>query len=159
MQFEIKGLTRVKGIISRLKRRFVSFNPVWDDIRDVFFEIEERRFATKNKGRWRPLNPNYAAWKNAHFPGRPLMVLTGDLKKSLTSMSKDTVYKPGRRHMEIGTKTKYALAQHFGTRERGGGRGQSRLPPRPLISITKPDIKKFQKVMDRYLDKIVKRAK
>lgn len=34
--------------------------------------------------RWEPLSPAYAAWKAKHFPGQPILVRTGVLKKSMT---------------------------------------------------------------------------
>lgn len=35
-------------------------------------------------GSWAPLSVSYAKWKQAHFPGRPILVRTGALKDALT---------------------------------------------------------------------------
>lgn len=37
--------------------------------------------------RWADLTPAYAAWKQEHYPGRPIGVLTGALRSSLTGGS------------------------------------------------------------------------
>ena len=155
IKYKLVGMARVKNALKKIQRRTSDLRPVWAAIRDEFFKIEDKRFESSNKGRWRPLSPNYAKWKQANYPGKPIMVLTGDLKASLTSMSKGTIYKPTRRSVSLGTSIKYALAQHFGTKERGGGRGQSRLPPRPLIGILKSDANRMKTIIKRYLDTMI----
>lgn len=48
---------------------------------EMIFDHQQPR----GKGdRWRPLSAGYAAWKQKHFPGRPILVRTGDLKASMT---------------------------------------------------------------------------
>lgn len=39
----------------------------------------------RNEGdRWPQLSPRYAAWKAIHFPGKPILVRTGNLRRSMT---------------------------------------------------------------------------
>jgi len=38
-------------------------------------------------GKWADLTPAYAAWKQEHYPGRPIGVLTGALRASMTGGS------------------------------------------------------------------------
>lgn len=38
-------------------------------------------------GSWAPLSVEYAKWKEAHYPGRPILVLTGKLRDALTNSS------------------------------------------------------------------------
>lgn len=159
IKYKLTGMDKVRNALKEIRRKTENLMPVWPAIRDEFYNIEKERFESQNKGRWRPLSPNYAKWKNANYPGKPIMVLTGDLKKSLTSLSAGSIYRPDKRSVELGTDILYARAQHFGTRERGGGRGQSRLPPRPLISIIKSNVNKMRKIMDRYLDTMIGKIK
>jgi hypothetical protein len=56
------------------------------DIIDVFdrsaANIEQRQFSTLGAfggNLWEPLSPDYAAWKAAHYPGRPILRREGDL--------------------------------------------------------------------------------
>ncbi len=39
-----------------------------------------RNFDAEGRPSWPRLSPRYAAWKEAHYPGRPILVLTGDMK-------------------------------------------------------------------------------
>lgn len=36
-------------------------------------------------GPWAPLTEKYRAWKERHYPGRPILVRTGDMREALTS--------------------------------------------------------------------------
>ena len=42
-------------------------------------------------GAWKPLSRSYAAWKAKHFPGKPLLVRTGRLLRSLANKTSDTI--------------------------------------------------------------------
>lgn len=58
------------------------------------FEAEvARQFAAEgqgpNRGSWAELSPAYGEWKEAHYPGKPILELTGKLREALTSSSAD----------------------------------------------------------------------
>lgn len=48
-------------------------------VKAVFERIEPRDASLK----WKALSPKYAIWKNRHYPGQPILVLTGTLKASM----------------------------------------------------------------------------
>ena len=77
------------------------------------FESKGQSIGTK----WKPLKPAYAAWKGRHFPGRPLLVLRGPMKKSLTDeSSRNAIYnRKGGRQLILGTRIKYAKFHQYGT--------------------------------------------
>ena len=60
LKVEVKGMDRLRKILNKLKAKVIDLSPVWPAIRDDFYKIEKKRFESSNKGRWRPLNPNYA---------------------------------------------------------------------------------------------------
>lgn len=63
---------------------------------------------------WSPLDPGYARWKSANFPGRPTLVRTGNLFRSLTNM-KGTPSYVARTTAEFGTSVEYAKFHQYGT--------------------------------------------
>lgn len=159
MAFSVKLLNSKKAskAFQLMARKFGDLRPAWQDVRDKFFDIETKRFASQGGGgKWRPLNPKYAAWKQKHFPGTTIMIRTGDLAASLTSMTKDTIYIPGRRSVTLGTKLFYAMIHQVGAKLRGAG--QSRLPKRKLIRITKANEKTFALSMTKYIKTVAKKA-
>jgi phage gpG-like protein len=67
-------------------RKVSDFEPLWRQLIDDFARAEAAWFSSRGEGKWPPLSPGYARWKEVAFPGRPLMVRTGRLKESLTSV-------------------------------------------------------------------------
>lgn len=58
-------------------------------------------------GRWQPLSPEYERWKEENFPGRPLLVRTGAMRRtvldpgSLTVTARRLVYEPRGEHDDL----------------------------------------------------------
>tara|TARA_R110002096_G_scaffold132297_1_gene282554 strand:+ start:346 stop:858 length:513 start_codon:yes stop_codon:yes gene_type:complete len=95
------------------------------------FETKGQSIGTK----WKPLSPSYAAWKGRHFPGRPLLVLRGTMKQSLTSggksgssqSSRNAIFnRKGGRQLILGTRIKYAKFHQYGT---------NKTPARPFFKV------------------------
>jgi len=104
--------------------------PAWKDVHDIFLEFERKVFETEGgyaSADWEPLNPAYAAYKTRIYGAKTIMRRDDRLYKSLTSRtSQEHVYNTGPSFIEMGTRTLYARAQHFGYEKTG-------LPARPLI--------------------------
>ena len=90
------------------------------------FETKGQSIGTK----WKPLSPSYAAWKGRHFPGRPLLVLRGPMKQSLTEeSSRNAIFnRKGGRQLILGTRIKYAKFHQYGVKK-------NNLPARPFFKV------------------------
>lgn len=58
-------------------------DPLSDIADDLIKQIGQQFLSEGAYGlgeRWHPLSPAYAAWKEQHFPGRPLLVRTGAMR-------------------------------------------------------------------------------
>lgn len=73
---------RVRGIAAQID----DFTPLLHGLGDLFKAAEQKQFATEggSSGGWAPLTAAYAAWKEQHFPGRPIGVLRGHLRSAMT---------------------------------------------------------------------------
>ena len=92
--------------------------------------------------RWAPLSPRYAAWKMAHFPGKPILQLTGRLHESLTHRPFGVEVISGH-GMTIGTDVPYARYHQDGTPV---------MPARPIIGPPpREDVRVFAKIMQRWI--------
>jgi len=124
-------ITGMKPLARGLKKLFFSFQdfkPLWNKMKKDFYSIEMKQFMSEGQGKWKALSSRYAAWKEANYPGRSILVQRGDLKRSLISQShSDSVYKPTRSQMEIGTSKKYASYHQTGT---------NKMPARNPIDFT-----------------------
>lgn len=78
------GMERLGTALSDF--RFI-FPRVVSLFEDSFAKQFERRGAGPVVGPWSPLQPSYAAWKAKHYPGKPLLERSGNLKEGLTAKS------------------------------------------------------------------------
>ncbi len=71
------------------KRYFLDLGHRVKNLRPVFESFGQymvtgsimRNFEAEGRpDRWAPLSPKYKAWKENHYPGRPILVLTGEMK-------------------------------------------------------------------------------
>tara|TARA_Y100000310_G_scaffold269827_1_gene283307 strand:- start:22145 stop:22621 length:477 start_codon:yes stop_codon:yes gene_type:complete len=89
------------------------FSEVFEDISKYLFSTSAKIFKAQGDPiPFAPLSPKYKEWKARHFPGRPILVLRGPLKESLTAGSSDTIKNIGKLSMEWGTRVVYARRQH-----------------------------------------------
>lgn len=136
-----RGFNRVEGGIS-------DFRPLWPAVAGEFYAIEREQFDSEGaagaSGKWAALSPAYKKWKEANYPGQPIMRLENPLFESLTDPEAlDAIFRPGADELVMGTKLPYARRQH---RER------------PLISMTEQQKRRIQKAIQRGLVEFTRRA-
>lgn len=78
---------RSEEVASRLRlygKQLSTWRSLWRTIAGRVAAAERRWFATRGGGTWPELSEDYAAWKARHYPGRPLLVQKGDLRRAAT---------------------------------------------------------------------------
>lgn len=102
-------------------------------IRESFNQHAGQQFDTKGQHmgtKWRSLSPGYKAWKASRYPGKPLMIRSTKLVKSLADKnSPHAIFRHDGRKMAIGSRVPYAIYHQEG--------GNGRPPKRPLFVVTK----------------------
>lgn len=148
VQFEIAGQKQLDRALGVWIGRITDLRGVWPDIRDDFIIGEKEQFKTQGgsgSGGWPKLSPVYEAWKNKKYPRRPLLVVNGRLRMSLTNKgSDDMVYEAGKLSLKLGTKVPYAIYHQTGT---------SKMPARPPIELTERQKNLWPKLIQEYLFK------
>jgi phage gpG-like protein len=118
-RLEVAGEVQMDRGIARFADGVADYRPVWPVIEDEFYGIEKAQFQTQGAeggDAWKTLTPEYAAWKEAHFPGKPILQRTGDLVRSLTTASDpNAVHIEGRKTLTLGSKIPYAIYHQTGT--------------------------------------------
>lgn len=73
---------------------------------------------TGQTGAWAPLSDTYATWKRKHYPGKPLLELSGALRSALTESGSPNSYREWTAsEFSFGTAgLEYASFHQFGTR-------------------------------------------
>jgi phage gpG-like protein len=89
------------------------------DLRPVFRKAEKelsdiytKHFSSNGSGTWKPLDAEYGAWKSANYPGRPTLVQSGNLFRTIRKFSVREINKNNAR---FGTDAKVAKFHQYGT--------------------------------------------
>lgn len=155
--FEIEGEEQFNRTFRRLDENFKDLSPIWDDVRDAFWDIEKEQFQSEGakgrSGRWKPLSPKYEKQKIARYGTfaviAGVLIATESLYKSMTRDAPHTVYQKTKTRMTLGTDLPYA-AFH----QRGGGR----LPKREVISLSEKNKRTLQKTIQKSLVKQIRKS-
>jgi hypothetical protein len=73
--------------ITRFTEGVTDFRGLWSALAELFKREMGEQFETEGSisgGRWAPLTEPYKKWKQEHYPGRKIGVLTGALRSSMT---------------------------------------------------------------------------
>lgn len=112
------------------------------DIGDKLLQAVGDQFATEGAHglgrRWQPLSQAYAAWKEQHYPGRPILVRTGDMRSAALSKGALSV-SPRRLTYEVDSE--YAIYHQE-------GRG---VPQRKIVALSNADRRDWDRVFAEYL--------
>jgi len=127
--------------------RVTDLRPVFEEIRDDFYKVEERNF--KRGGypqKHTALSPAYAAWKAKRAPGKPIMTLTGRLADSMTGggSRRDTIDKRRKKYAEFGSKVPYAHRHQMGTLG---------MPQRRFVQLTEAVKRRWSKLIHEFIIK------
>jgi phage gpG-like protein len=133
-----RGLTRYADKIK-------DYSPVLGQIRTDFHRIEAEQFdslGARGGDAWKPLSKRYAAWKEKHFPMRPIMRLTGNLWAQLAiGTGMHTEIEPLMLKME-------STLDYAGMHQQGSPK--TNLPARKLVSLTDGDKLGWVKMIQDY---------
>lgn len=86
LRLEFLGEVQLDRTLARFGEHVGNARALWNVLADRFGALERRQFASEGRysGGWQALSPDYAEWKERHYPGKPILERTGDLLRSLT---------------------------------------------------------------------------
>jgi phage gpG-like protein len=152
--FEVIGLTEVGKGIGALQDAIKDLRPFWKDVfAPKYFGIVQDLFATAGRARgeggkfkggaWPWLSPAYRIWKEAHYPGKPILVRKGHLRESVRwhgAPGPEGIFEATATYAIAGTRIPYGKYHQKGT---------SKMPARPFLPP--PDPKVFAPLMKEWL--------
>ena len=149
---EVLGEEQVARILDGVEYRAQDMRPVWQILAEDFYQVEEEQFATEGgfSGGWAELSERYKAWKEAHYPGQPILVLTGALREALTTPNAaGSIYDLQRDYMMIGASRKEIP---YGPYHQTGWRSPKRwIKARPPIALPESTKERWVAAIHAYL--------
>jgi phage gpG-like protein len=145
---EIQGKTELSRAFNRVSAEISDWRKVWAPVRAWLKSRLRRQFdAEGTPNKWARLSPEYAKWKEVHYPGAKILERTGYLKESLTDGNADTIDRETDTLFEYGTRTPY------GKYHQDGG---TRLRQRKIFDFDDEDRRSLTEEMQRPLVEIVR---
>lgn len=144
LAFDFYGDEQVTRTLEAIEDRIADAREAFDAMGDRLQSAEIRQFDSEGaygSAGWSPLSPDYAAWKARHYPGAPILVRTGELRKDLTQrpFSIDVV---DYRMALFGSAVSYGRFHQNGT---------DRMPRRRPIELPNSEREAWVKVMQRWV--------
>jgi len=118
IDIKVKGVAKTQARFTGMIARSKAFEPIFIKAKKQLELSNAANFAANGlpAGGWAPLDPQYAAFKAAKFPGRPTLVGNGRLFRSVATMSSGlSSISPTK--AEFGTNVEYAKFHQYGTRK------------------------------------------
>lgn len=125
------------------------FRELWPELHMYFLRATVEQFESigvRGGQRWQPLSERYAKWKQKKFPGKPILVRTERLKRSLSlgGSAPDQVAEFQPLYAVFGTSVPYAQYHQ---------RGTSRMAQRQILQPTQRDIDRMVSRMYRFIER------
>ncbi len=157
----------LRRYLRTLSGRANDLYPVWDKVLDILYEAQSELFEREGKkgeySKWTRLSPRYKKWKDEHYPGKPILELTGRFWVNMTRPSGQHTEIRERRRLTWGSDHKVSGGHDLGGIHAEGrraitgqlrlGRDSSYMPAREPIRITKTNVNDIADVVvDHILD-------
>lgn len=150
---DIQGEAKLDYAIGAIADGIDDWREVWPEVELVFYRAVLGQFRTEGQRGgevWRPLSNPYKKWKELKYPGQPILVLTGRLRRSLMATgSNESIRDAQAQSLTLGTVTPYAKFHQTGTRK---------MAARPPLVLLRNDYGKIVSRMFRYAERIGKTA-
>lgn len=149
LSVELRGYENVKLGLERVRAKIEDLSPAFREIQQSFYEMEQQQFISRGGTHsWVALSPKYEAWKQRHYPGMPLMELTGSLKKSLVAPGGENIARILPHEARFGTSVRSKRGYPYPMAHQEG-RGHN--PQRRLIDPSREQLLSWARIIQRHI--------
>jgi hypothetical protein len=140
--------------LNRLRATITDWTPYWTNyFVPAWYALEQAQYASEGASGgsgWPALTARYAAWKQKHYPGQPIGVLTGAARTALTDPTgAGAVLLPGQTSFTVGTDLPYPIYLQLGTRK---------MAARPPMQVTDDFMRTVGRTMNRFVQDVLTKA-
>jgi hypothetical protein len=127
--FNVEGEQQISRAFEATAIEAADLSEPLEEMGDVILGSVREQFGTQGASglgtQWAPLDPDYAAWKLAHFGPRPILVRQGGMKGAM--LNKRTAIKVSPHRLVYQPRNRYAVHHQ---------RGHDTLPQRKMVALT-----------------------
>ena len=137
-------IEKVQNLVDDIRDRCTDAKPVFRWAHQVLKKTFAENFTSQGLpvGGWSPLDAEYAAWKARKLPGRPTLIRSGELFRSLSELSDPSVNEINKLSATFGTGLSYAPFHQNGT---------TNMPKRQILFIPQSFVDEFAEKLANYI--------
>ena len=142
LRLEVNGTKQVEQKLHIAADHISDFSPAFRDIKNSFIRYQRQEFASQGAYggfAFAPLSPKYAKWKAKNHPGKRILEISGDLRKSMTS-GLQVVTSP--RRMVMWSDSTIAGYHQDGT---------EKMPARKMVAVPREEKRDWVRFLQRYI--------
>jgi hypothetical protein len=142
--------------LSRFTDKISDFTPFWSNyFLPTWYAFMLQQYDTQGGSTgepWASLSENYSVWKQKHWPGQPIGVLTGKTRSSFTQLNDPNAYTAiTPTEFAVGSQLDYPIYLQLGT---------DRMPARPPLRLTQQFMSfDVAKLLQKFANDALKAAK
>lgn len=102
----------VENALEEMQKATMDLRPVFRKAEKDLSDIYTKHFSSNGSGKWKPLDPEYGSWKSVNYPGRPTLVQSGNLFRTIRKFNVREINKTSA---TFGTDAKVAKFHQYGT--------------------------------------------
>jgi phage gpG-like protein len=129
VEFDEGELDRLAAVFEQAAKHPVDLTFSMGESVRIIKKFSKANFILKGSGQYAPLSPKYKLRKSTILPGRPILVLRGDLRDSVVDVTSKSIVKISKDNAIVGTTVPYAGFIQGGT---------GKMPARPFLALTTP---------------------
>lgn len=146
IRFSFFGQDQILATLWRIRNNIGDLRTGFNNVGDYLAAVNKRHFDTEGEsgasGKWAPLSPKYAAWKEKHYPGKPILRRTDALYKGLTE-------RPMAVESITATTAVFGTDRFYAAIHQRGGWVSGWPPERPVIALTQADKDVIVKILQQ----------
>lgn len=146
LDLETFGEKQFSREILRVGANAADMRPAFDEVHELFLEVEERQFSSQGaaySGGWKPLAPSTVSYKASAGLDPRILHATLRLRKSLTDRThKDHIYRASADEMFVGSAVPYGPPHQ---------KGKGNPPRRRPVEFNEPVRRRILKLLQQHL--------
>lgn len=153
LSIEVDGVSQTLAAFRKVERGIVDLRELgtWDWVESEFRKIQKEIFDSEGGasagGKWKPLSPAYAAWKQKKYGNLPILQRMGGMYKQFTSKGGGAVDKQAQ-EMSIEFSSPASFHMGKGARAKMPYRSSLDLTDEQKERLVAPIRKKFEQLVD-----------
>ena len=149
LTFDVDGERQVSRAFQLMEHEVRDLSEPLEEIGELIRQAIGEEFATsgaRGGAPWAPLSADYEEWKTAHFPGRPLLVQSGSMRRALLSKAAFRVTEDRLIYAPESASASHPEIAGFHQR------GTEDMPLRKMVEVTRADRRSFERTVHEWLN-------